>query len=61
MLEVIFDVRKYKSQKNLSMKFVLNSLEIPDGFNLNSVADDLENVCNSQKIIFSNCQELLII
>jgi valyl-tRNA synthetase len=60
LLEIIFNVRKYKSQKNLSMKFMLNSLEIPNSYKLNSIVDDLANVCNSEKIIFSNCQELLI-
>jgi hypothetical protein len=39
---------------------MLNSLEIPNSYKLNSIIDDLANVCNSEKIIFSNCQELLI-
>jgi valyl-tRNA synthetase len=52
LLAIIFEVRKFKSEKNLSMKVPIAILEIASKIDLSSVSADLLNVTNSQKIEF---------
>jgi valyl-tRNA synthetase len=50
LLAIIFEVRKFKSEKNLSMKTPIALLIIGSSLDLSSVIDDISNVCNAQKI-----------
>ena len=50
LLEIIFLVRKFKSEKNLSMKATISLIELPQSFDINGFEDDILNVCNAQKI-----------
>jgi valyl-tRNA synthetase len=52
LLAIIFEVRKFKSEKNLSMKVPIAILEISSKLDLSSVSADLLNVTNSQKVEF---------
>ena len=52
LLAIIFEVRKFKSEKNLSMKVPIMILEIGSKLDLSSVSADLLNVTNSQKVEF---------
>ena len=52
LLAIIFEVRKFKSEKNLSMKVPIVVLEIASKLDLSSVSEDLLNVTNSQKVEF---------
>ncbi len=52
LLAIIFEVRKFKSEKNLSMKVPITILEIGSKLDLSSVSADLLNVTNSQKVEF---------
>ena len=45
-------MRKFKSEKNLSMKVPITILEIGSKLDLSSVSADLLNVTNSQKVEF---------
>jgi hypothetical protein len=51
-LAIIFEVRKFKSEKNLSMKVPIAILEIGSKLDLSGVSADLLNVTNSQKVEF---------
>ena len=51
-MAIIFEVRKFKSEKNLSMKVPITILEISSKLDLSSVSADLLNVTNSQKVEF---------
>ena len=53
LLAIIFEVRKFKSEKNLSMKVPIMILEIGSKLDLSSVSADLLNVTNSQKVEFN--------
>ena len=50
ILKILFEVRKFKSEKNLSMKTPIALLIIGSSLDLSSVIDDISNVCNAQKI-----------
>ena len=52
ILKILFEVRKYKSEKNLSMKNPLDLLEISSLCDLSGVEADIANVCNANKINF---------
>jgi len=51
MLEVIFNVRKFKSDNNLSMKTTLTSLTINTAKDISAIIFDLKNVCNATEIL----------
>jgi valyl-tRNA synthetase len=59
LLAIIFEVRKFKSEKNLSMKVPITILEIASSLDLSSVTADLLNVTNSQKIEFKKSEDLV--
>ena len=59
LLAIIFEVRKFKSEKNLSMKVPIAILEIASKLDLSSVSEDLLNVTNSQKIEFNESENLV--
>jgi len=52
LLAIIFEVRKFKSEKNLSMKVPITILEIASKLDLSSICEDLLNVTNSHKVEF---------
>jgi valyl-tRNA synthetase len=51
MLEIISNVRKYKSDNNLSMKTTIKSLTINTTKDISLIIYDLKNVCNAIEII----------
>jgi valyl-tRNA synthetase len=59
LLAIIFEVRKFKSEKNLSMKVPIAILEIASKLDLSSVSEDLLNVTNSQKIELNESENLV--
>ena len=59
LLAIIFEVRKFKSEKNLSMKVPIAVLEIASKLDLSSVSADLLNVTNSQKIELNESENLV--
>jgi valyl-tRNA synthetase len=50
VLQIVADVRKYKSEKNVSLKEKLEKLKVCAPYNLSSVVDDIENVCNVKNL-----------
>ncbi len=52
-LSVIFEVRKYKSDNNLSMKTTVSCIKVSSKTDLTTILDDLSNVCNALKIELS--------
>ncbi len=54
MLEVIFNIRKFKSDNNLSMKTPLQKFSINTKINISAVIFDLQNVCNTAEILVKN-------
>ena len=59
LIAIIFEVRKYKSEKNISMKTSISILKIATKLNLSMISDDILNVCNAQKIEFTNNEFLV--
>ena len=52
VLRIVADVRKFKSEKNISIKEVLEKIEVSCDIELdNCVIEDLKNVCNVKNII----------
>jgi valyl-tRNA synthetase len=49
-LDAIFEVRKYKSDNNLSMKTTVANLAVTAPIDLSEISQDLANVCNAEKI-----------
>ena len=54
LLKIIADVRKYKSEKNISIKEIVDTLEIVTKENIDDCLDDLKNVCNVSNIIIKD-------
>jgi valyl-tRNA synthetase len=54
MLEVIFNIRKFKSDSNLSMKTPIQKFSINTKTNISAVIADLQNVCNTAEILIEN-------
>ncbi|MDA7705315.1 valine--tRNA ligase [Rickettsiales bacterium] len=50
MLSVIFEVRKYKSEQNISMKTTIETFTINSQVNFEDILEDLKNVTNSNEI-----------
>lgn len=53
-LEIIFEVRKWKSERNLSMKTTINNLTIINNQNIYPIEADLANVCNALNVDYKN-------
>ncbi len=49
-LEVIFEVRKFKSDNNLSMKTTVKKIKVNCEKDLTEILEDLRNVCNAEEI-----------
>jgi valyl-tRNA synthetase len=58
-LEIIFEVRKFKSEQNISMKTTVQKLVINSDQNLLEITEDLKNVCNATEIEFVNFGQLV--
>lgn len=57
VLNVIADVRKYKSEKNISIKEIVENIDITGNVEFdNGVVEDLKNVCNVKNINFTNSE-----
>ena len=52
-LEVIFEVRKFKSDNSLSMKTTVPKLTVQNPLDLTAILEDLGNVCNATKVDLS--------
>ncbi|MDX2083709.1 MAG: valine--tRNA ligase [Rickettsiales bacterium] len=50
LLEIIFEVRKFKSEKNISMKTTVEKLRVARVASIEKFIEDLANVCNAKKI-----------
>ena len=50
MLEVIFNVRKFKSDNNLSMKVTVSKIIITSPIDITLIRADLANVCNALEV-----------
>jgi valyl-tRNA synthetase len=57
VLNIVGDVRRYKSEKNISLREKLKKLTIHSTIGLESVLEDLENVCNTERIIVVPARE----
>lgn len=51
-LAVIFEVRKFKSEKNISMKTTVDKIIINSEVDLSDISEDLKNVCNAKELEF---------
>ncbi len=58
-LTVIFEVRKFKSEKNISMKTTVKKLAVNCEIDLFEIAEDLKNVCNSEELEFTKSGHLV--
>lgn len=59
-LNVIFEMRKFKSEQNISMKTTVKKLVINSEKDLLEIAEDLKNVCNAEELVFdSNIASLI--
>ncbi len=58
-LAVIFEVRKFKSEKNISMKTTVKKLLINCEKDLSEIAADLQNVCNAEELEFVKSGQLV--
>ncbi|MES2961488.1 MAG: valine--tRNA ligase [Pseudomonadota bacterium] len=50
LLEVIFEVRKFKSEKNISMKTTVEKVKVAKVLGIEKFVEDLANVCNAKEI-----------
>jgi valyl-tRNA synthetase len=58
-LTVIFEVRKFKSEKNISMKTTVKKLVVNCEIDLFEITEDLKNVCNSEELEFTKSGHLV--
>ena len=50
LLDVIFEVRKFKSEKNISMKTTVKKVKVARVAGIEKFLEDLANVCNAKEI-----------
>jgi valyl-tRNA synthetase len=50
LLDVIFEVRKFKSEKNISMKTTVEKVKVARVAGIEKFLEDLANVCNAKEI-----------
>ncbi len=60
-LGVIFEVRKFKSDNNLSMKTTVKKLTVQNPLDLTPILEDLSNVCNALEVQFSKGEPSAIV
>ncbi len=60
-LGVIFEVRKFKSDNNLSMKTTVKKLAVKNPLDLTPILEDLGNVCNALEVQFSKGEPSAIV
>ena len=48
------DVRKYKSEKNISIKEVVEKITVYTNVDVSACVDDLKNVCNVGNIVLEH-------
>lgn len=58
-LAVIFEVRKFKSEKNISMKTTVEKIIVNCETNLMEISEDLKNVCNAKEAEFVRSGQLV--
>jgi len=58
-LDVIFEVRKFKSEKNISMKTTVKKLVVNSQKDLLEISEDLKNVCNAEELEFVKVGQLV--
>ncbi len=58
-LAIIFEVRKFKSEQNISMKTTVKKLVINCEKDLSEIAEDLKNVCNAEELEFVKVGQLV--
>lgn len=58
-LEIIFEVRKFKSEQNISMKTTVKKIKVNSTKNLVDFHEDLKNVCNALEIEFVNSEKFV--
>ena len=58
-LSVIFEVRKFKSEQNISMKTTVKKLVINCEKDLSEITEDLKNVCNAEELEFVKVGQLV--
>jgi len=56
ILKIIFEVRKFKSDNNLSMKTTISFITLKN-VNIDEFVLDLKNVCNALELVFDKNQE----
>lgn len=57
---ILAEVRKYKSDKNISIKEIIDNINVYCDADLISVVEDLKNVCNVNNISFTKSNEFKI-
>src|SRR5690606_34212434 len=55
-LEIIANIRKFKSDNSLSVKASIKQFSIHTEINIDAILEDLKNVCNSEKIIIDSAK-----
>lgn len=58
LIEVLFEVRKFKSDNNLSMKTTIKRLSVTHKTDLTPVKQDLANVCNAEIVEINQGENL---
>ncbi|MBM5782893.1 MAG: class I tRNA ligase family protein [Pelagibacterales bacterium] len=59
LLEVIFEVRKFKSEKNISMKTTVEKVKVTGFSEVVKFSQDLANVCNAKEVEFLSGEKLV--
>lgn len=59
-VQILAEVRKYKSEKNISIKEIIENITVHCDCNLANVIEDLKNVCNVNDINVVNDKEFKI-
>jgi len=60
LLDVIFEVRKFKSEQNISMKTTVAKLKVAKVEGIEKFVEDLANVCNAKEVEFAVSEEQLV-
>jgi valyl-tRNA synthetase len=61
IVKIVFEIRKYKSERNMSIKDIVDTVEVNTKFDLNDCLEDLKNVCNVNNFFVINNDEFKVV
>ncbi|MDR0571295.1 MAG: valine--tRNA ligase [Rickettsiales bacterium] len=61
VIKILFEIRKYKSERSMSIKDIIETVEVSTKFDLNDCLEDLKNVSNVENFFIINSDNFEVV